>query len=67
VSSLSTINNLFKYSPFIENSCRQDPTLLQRLTQSKTVSSEVGVKYYEQQLQKRLAMANNDQQLSKAL
>jgi len=67
VSSLSTINNLFKYSPFIENSCRQDPTLLQRLTQSKTVSSEVGVKYYEQQLQKRLAMVNNDQQLSKAL
>ena len=61
------ITGLFRFSPFIENSCNQDPKLLDRLTASNRLQQTTSEPSYRKQLSKKLKRVTSDQQLMIAL
>lgn len=63
----NTITGLFRFSPFIENSCRQDPELLDRLTASDRLQQSTSEQSYRQFLSRKLKRVTNDQQLMSTL
>ncbi len=67
MSSSSTITRLFQLSPFIENSCRRDPSLQERISDSSWARSEVAEEYYRARIASDLEGVESDQQLSRVL
>ncbi len=63
----NTITRLFRFSPFIENSCRQDESLLAWLEQSGRLQTTSSEATYRKLLRKRLKKVSSDSQLSTQL
>ncbi|MBT5746843.1 MAG: bifunctional [glutamate--ammonia ligase]-adenylyl-L-tyrosine phosphorylase/[glutamate--ammonia-ligase] adenylyltransferase, partial [Gammaproteobacteria bacterium] len=63
----ASIQALFRFSPFIENSCQQDEGLLAWLEKSGRLQSVTDESSYRKLLNARLKKVKNDQQLSIAL
>ena len=63
----ASIQALFRFSPFIENSCQQDEGLLAWLEKSGRLQSVTDEASYRKLLSRRLKKVKNDQQLSIAL
>ncbi len=64
---LDTIHSLFRFSPFIENSCRQDSNLLEWLQRSGRLQQCSDEATYRKLLSKRLKRVKSDQQLATEL
>ncbi len=67
MSTSSITTKLFRLSPFIENSCRQDPSLQERIDDSSWARSEVAEGYYRERIAEELEGVESDQQLSRVL
>lgn len=67
MTTRSEIESLFRFSPFIENSCQQDEKLLDWLLKRGRLQQQSSEAQYRELLGKRLKKVDNDQQLSTQL